>query len=347
MSLAFGPLLGLGRTRPEGLALGCAGPVHAGLPEALWALAAPMDPARVPAPCGDGRKPRLLLESGSGGLAAAWCTQSGQETRGEHGAGAWERGKGREVGLGRRDSAGNARARLQRGAELGHESPPAAPLGADDARLRRERDGRFDPREAWRDAACLPLVWAKAALKRRTAGEMDGLKGRPWGEQGADEGRVLVREPGQDLGEIVLPGTREPTGETALVTHEAPALLHQRRHRTPGDALRGEHLALVTRLEEQCELALCIGGGIRGSARRDGVAVVGHRRRVDGAQHHKAMSAERGHEGTVRHRQADGERPPAEARAAHADPSADGLRCVGQPPGCPEIGTRDLQTPGV
>jgi hypothetical protein len=82
MGLAFGPLLGIVRTRPEGMADGFAGPFHEGLSEELRALEAPVDPTRVPAPFGDGRNARILLEV-TGGRIAVKPRQNFRYTSGE------------------------------------------------------------------------------------------------------------------------------------------------------------------------------------------------------------------------------------------------------------------------
>jgi hypothetical protein len=98
MSLASGSWLGRVGTCPEGMTDGFAGPFHEGLAEDLRALEAPVDPARLPAPCGSGRHARLLVPLSGGGIALAWFATGDEETRGEDGAGAWERLKGGEVG---------------------------------------------------------------------------------------------------------------------------------------------------------------------------------------------------------------------------------------------------------
>ena len=113
--------------------------------------------------------------------------------------------KEREVGMRWRelcDGAVKVLDRLQGSAKLGHESPHEAHLGRDDPLIHRERDGGFDHVDALRDDACLHMVLAKEALEGRTASEMDGFEGRPLGEKVAEDGRVFVGEPRQDLGEI-------------------------------------------------------------------------------------------------------------------------------------------------
>ena len=111
--------------------------------------------------------------------------------------------------------------------------------------------------------------------------------------------------------------------------------------------MRGEHLEFVTMFEEQFELEFRIRGVVLRPTGCEGLAVFGHGMRVDGEQHQKVMSAEGGYQGTFRQLQADGDRPPAEALAEHAGPSADGLGCVCQQTGFPGIRTRDLQTHSV
>jgi hypothetical protein len=101
MSAAFGPLLRIVGTCPERMTGGFVGPFHEGLTKELRALEPPVDPTRVPAAFGDGRNARILLELSGGGIAVALFAKSDEETRGEDRAGAWERTKEGEVGMGR------------------------------------------------------------------------------------------------------------------------------------------------------------------------------------------------------------------------------------------------------
>ena len=101
MRLASGSLLGIVGTCPEGMADGFAGPFHEGLAQELRALEAPVDPACVPARFGDRRNARILLEVSGGRVAVALLAKRHEEARGEGRAGAWERLKEGEVGMGR------------------------------------------------------------------------------------------------------------------------------------------------------------------------------------------------------------------------------------------------------
>ena len=135
MGTPCGALLGIVGTRPERMADGLAGPFHEGLAEELRALEAPVDPAHISAPFGDGRHPRILLKLRGGGIALALFAKGDEETWGEDGTGTRQRVEEREVGMRWRDLRNGAVKvldRLQGGAELGHESPDEAHLGSDD-----------------------------------------------------------------------------------------------------------------------------------------------------------------------------------------------------------------------
>jgi hypothetical protein len=292
MGLAFGPWLGIVRTRPAGMADGCAGPCHAGLSEALRALEAPVDPPRVPATFGDWRHARILLEVGGGRRAVAWCAQGHEETWGEDRAGAWARTHEGAGGRGRgqvRHGVVAVLDRLHGGTELRHQGPDQADVGREDACRGRERHGRLNRRKALSDAAGLHLVLAKEALQGGTAGQMNGFAGRPLAEKLAADGRVLVGEPAQDLRDIVFQGAREAIGQTDLGLHQAPAACHELVQRAPRGAWRRQPLECIAVFAEPFELEFRSRGGIRRPTRRAGGAVCGHRQRVDGAQHPKVM----------------------------------------------------------
>ena len=198
MGIAFGPLLGIVGTRPERMADGFAGPFHEGLSEELRALEPPVDPTCVPTAFGDRRNARILLEFGGGGIAFALFAKGDEETRGEDGAGAWERVKEGEVGMGwgqLRNSVVEVLDRLQGGAELGHKGPDEATWGVMTPSSVVSGMARFDRLEALRDDACLHMVLAKEALEGGAAGQMDGFEGGPLGEKVAEDGGVFVGEP--------------------------------------------------------------------------------------------------------------------------------------------------------
>jgi hypothetical protein len=104
--------------------------------------------------------------------------------------------------------------------------------------------------KALSDNTCLHMVLAKEALKGGTAGEMNGFEGRPLGEEVAENGRVFVSEPVQDLREIVFQGAREAVGQTDLVLHQAPAEFHALVQRAHRGALRTQLLEFIAVFDE-------------------------------------------------------------------------------------------------
>ena len=173
MGTVFGLLLSIVGTCPAGMAYGFAGPFYKGLSKKLRALEGPVDPTGVPTPFGDWRNARILLEVGGGGTTLAWFAEGHEETRGEDGAGTWERLKEGEVGIGWGqlcNSAVEVLDRLQGGTELGHKGADQADMGRDDALVCRERHGRLHRLKALSNDTCLHMVLAKEALKGGTAG---------------------------------------------------------------------------------------------------------------------------------------------------------------------------------
>ena len=164
--------------------------------EKLRALALRVDLIRVPTAFGDRRNARIRLE-----FAAEECVRVvRQRRRGDAGRrrdrrlGAPERGRSRDA-LGQlRDGAVEVIDRLQGGAELGHERPDEAHLGRDDPLIGRERDGRFDRLDAWRDDARLQMGWRRSA-RGWCACQMDRFEGGPLGEKVAEDRGVFVGKP--------------------------------------------------------------------------------------------------------------------------------------------------------
>jgi hypothetical protein len=294
MSTALGPLLGLVRTRPERMAEGFAGPCPAGLPEGLRAVKSPGDPACVPTACGDRGKACLPLAVRSRRRAVAWCAKGDEETRGEDRPGAWARTQASASGRCRGPwchGVGEGLARLQGGAERGHQGPDKADVGRDAPLICRERHGRLHRLTALSEDARRHRVLATEARKGGTAGQMDGLEGRPLAEKIAEDGRGFVGEPGQDWRDVVFQGAREAVGQPDLVLNQAPAEVHALVPRAPRGAVRSQHLQCIAVVEEPFELHFGIRGGILSPPRREGCAVFGHRQRVDGEPHQAVMRA--------------------------------------------------------
>jgi hypothetical protein len=309
-----------------------------------------MDPTRVPAAFGDRRHARILLELRGGGLACAWFANSHEEPRGEDRTGARERLKEGEVGIGwgeLRNSVVEVVDGLQGDAELGHESPDEAHMGRDDPRSCRERAGAVDRLDAWGDDAGLHMMLAKEALKGGTACLLDRFEGWPLGEEVAEEGRVVVGEPCQDLRTIVVQGAREAVGQTDLVLYQAPAEFHELIQGAHRGTLRGEHLECITVFEESFALEFRIRGVILGSTGCEGLTVFGHRERVDGEEPQKVMGTSSRNKRTWGQLEADGHRLTAEAGAERTRPGVDRLGRVFHHTEFPGVGASRLQTDRV
>src|ERR671925_340913 len=103
--------------------------------------------------------------------------------------------------------------------------------------------------------------------------------------------------------------------------------------------LRGQRLQSLARCEEPCALECRLGGVILGPTGREGLAILGHRERVDGDAPEQVVVAPRRNQGPCGQLQADGDQPTAEAGAERTRPSVDRLRRVCYDTGFPGVGT--------
>src|SRR5204863_2156413 len=97
-------------------------------------------------------------------------------------------------------------------------------------------------------------------------------------------------------------------GKANLVAHQNPALLDQLLQRAHGHALRLEAAQLVAVVTQQFECELGVGGIILRTARREGLAVFGKRRRIDWKQDQKVVLLQRIDQGSFADLETDGNR---------------------------------------
>jgi hypothetical protein len=166
---------------------------------------------------------------------------------------------------------------------------------------------------------------AEAAGQGSAPGELYGFEGGPLRQKVAEEDRVLVVKPWEDVREVVFQGTGEAMGEAHVVAHEAAPLLDEWLTGTPVGALRGEGLQRVARGAPELEREFGVRGGVLGVAGREGVAILGKGEGVHGQEHEAVVLPQGGDDGAVMEFETDGHGLRLESRAQGAHPRIDGV----------------------
>jgi len=177
-------------------------------------------------------------------------------------------------------------------AELGDEGLHQEHMGGDDAVISGERHGTLDGLEAGvADVNRAHVVDPEEPFQGGAARALRGLKGRPAAEDVAQDRRIFLGKPLQDLWKGVLEGPGQAVRRTDCVPDETPTVCDEWCEGTHGGALGLQGLALVTVLKEECDLAFRIGGVVLGSARGQRCAVPGHGERIDGKKPEEILVA--------------------------------------------------------
>ena len=92
------------------------------------------------------------------------------------------------------------------------------------------------------------------------------------GQKVAEDDGVLVVEPLQDVGEVVLQGTGKASREAHVVADQAAAMFDKLFEGTHRGALGLEGLEFVAMLEQELKLECRISGVVLGVAGREGFA---------------------------------------------------------------------------
>src|SRR5262245_44545439 len=142
--------------------------------------------------------------------------------------------------------------RVQRHAELGHKGLDQEGMGGDDAVIGGQRRGALDGVEAGGDDSRVAhVVVADEAFQSRASRQLYGLEGRPWGEQVAKDGGILVVEPWQHRRKVVFQGTGETNRDAYLVADQAAAMFHELFKGAPGRTLGLKGAELIAMLEQE------------------------------------------------------------------------------------------------
>lgn len=186
------------------------GPFDEGLSQELWALPTPVHPAGVAAAFGDRSDAAVALQIIRLGEALALLAEGGKQARSEDRPGSGEAVEDAEVGMRRRafgDLVVESLDRMQRGAQLLDERLDEQSAGFDDGGIVRQRSGALDRIDALFDELFLTdVVLMEETLERGAPRLMSGFERGPALQEVAEEDAVLVGEPLQRLGKIVLQG---------------------------------------------------------------------------------------------------------------------------------------------
>ncbi len=171
-------------------------------------------------------------------------------------------------------------------------------MGGEDAVIGGERHGPLDGLEAGvDDVNSAHVVDPEAPFQGGAARAWRGCEGQPAAEDVAQDRRILLGKPWQDLWKGVFEGPGQAVRTTDCVTDQATAGCDEWCEGTHGGAVGLQGLELVTVFQEECDLECRIGGVVLGSARGKRVAVPGHRERMDGKEHEEILCAPCRHDG--------------------------------------------------
>ncbi len=225
-----------------------------------------------------------------------------------------------------RNSVVEVRDGLQGHAELADEGLGQEGIGGDDALIGGQRRSALDGLDALiDDVGVADMVRPEEALQGGAARELCGLEGWPLGEKIAEDGRVFVVKPLQDMRKVVFQGAAETVRDAHFVAHEAAAMfdeLFEGAHRRALGFQRRERIAMF---EQEFELELSVGGIVLGMAGCEGFTVSCEREGIDGKEHEEVVLAQRIDEGAFVEFETDGNRLSLEALAQGTHPLIDGF----------------------
>jgi hypothetical protein len=164
--------------------------------------------------------------------------------------------------------------RLQSHTELGHKGLDQEGMGGDNAFIGGQRRSALDGVEALGDDISIAHVMvAEEAFQGGATGELHRFEGGPLSQKVAEDDRVLVVKPLEDVREVVFQGTGQAIGEAHFVANEAAAMLDELLKGTHFGALRGEGLKFVAMREQELELEFGVRGVVLGMAGRESFAI--------------------------------------------------------------------------
>ncbi len=214
-------------------------------------------------------------------------------------------------------------------AELADQGLNQESRGGDAPRSGGQGCGTLDGVEALvNDVDVAHMRGVEEALAGRAARELNGVEGRPWGEDVAEDGGVFVVEPWEDRREVVCQGTGEAMGATYVVADQTTAMFAEWFEGTYGGALGGEGWELVARREQELTLELGVSRVVLGMAGREGWPVPRAGEGGDGKEDEEVILTQRGDDGPLVQLETEGKGLPLEPRAPGAHPRIDGVWLV-------------------
>jgi hypothetical protein len=218
---------------------------------------------------------------------------------------------------------------LQGDAELADKGLNQESSGRDAPRIGGQGCGALEGLEARvQDVGVAPMLGAAEALAGRAARELNGVAGRPWGEDVAAAGGVVVVEPLEDRRAGVFQGTGEASGETSVVADPTTAMCDEWCEGTYGGALGVEGWELVARREPELTRECGVRRVVLGLAGREGFPVPREGAGVDGNEDEDVIRTQRGDAGPLVELETEGHGLPREPRAPGAHPRSDGVWLV-------------------
>jgi hypothetical protein len=219
--------------------------------------------------------------------------------------------------------------RLQSHAELGHKGLDQEGIGGDDAFIRGQRRSALDGVEALRDDISIAHVMvAEEAFQGGATGELHGFEGGPLSQKVAEDDRVLVVKPLEDVREVVFQGPGEAIGEAHFVANEAAPMVDEWLKGAHFGALRGEGLKCVAMGEQELDLELGVRGVVLGVAGRESFAIPRQGEWVDGKEHEAVILPQCGDDGALVEFETDGNGLLLESYAQGAHPLINGVWLV-------------------
>ncbi len=317
---------------PEGMPDRFGSPLHERVSPERRILEAPVDPGVVATAFGHRRDPGVFWERIRGGVAVAWFAEGGEEAGGQDSASAWQGVQPGAVGM----ALGawcHGFVEVVDGVpgdtELADQGVHQESRGRDAPRIGGQGCGALEGVEALgNDVGVAHMRGAAEALEGRAARELNGVEGRPLGEDVAEDGGVFVVEPLADRRAVVVQGTGEAIGETYVVADQTTARFDAWFEGTYGGALGVEGCEFVARRAQELTREFGVSRVVLGMAGREGFPVPREGEGVDGKEDADVILTQRGVAGPLVAREPEGHGLPLEPRAQGAHPRSAGVGLV-------------------
>jgi hypothetical protein len=223
--------------------------------------------------------------------------------------------------------------RVQGHTQLGDKSLDEERIGCNDAFIGGQWCRALDGTDALvDDVGVAHVMVVEEAFQGGATGELHGFEGGPLSQKVAEDDRVLVVKPLEDVREVVFQGTGEAIGEAHVVANEAAAMVDEWLEGTHVGALRGERFQFVAMGEPELEREFGVRRVVLGVAGRERFARPREGEWVNGKEHEAVILPQRGDEGALVEFETEGHGWLLESRAQGAHPRIDGVWLVFEDP---------------